>query len=214
MTLATATQPRKLDSLPSLGAAWEVVMANPAVFIGGFLVVMLILTVAGFTYVGPLVLAGPLLFGLYVTTLKQLRTGQVEFGDVFGGFQQFLPAFLLGLVVSVFSSVGFFLCVIPGILVTIIYLPAYCILHDQSEKDFWQAMETARQAVMADFGSWALLFLLILVLNLVGAIPCGLGLIVTFPLSVVMITMAYEKAFGGPGTAPADASVAPPPPPA
>ena len=43
-----------------------------------------------------------------------------------------------------------------------------------------------------------LLILALAAINLVGAIPCGLGLLVTMPVSVIALTYAYRVLTGGP----------------
>lgn len=63
---------------------------------------------------------------------------------------------------------------------------------------FWPAMETSRKLVMKQwFGIFLLLFLLTLI-NILGFIPCGLGLIVTVPLTSCVIAAAYESIVGLP----------------
>jgi uncharacterized membrane protein len=54
-------------------------------------------------------------------------------------------------------------------------------------------MEASREKVMGNLGQWVILFLALLALNIVGAIPCGLGLLVTAPMSAVALGLAYDR---------------------
>lgn len=62
--------------------------------------------------------------------------------------------------------------------------------------EFWAAMEASRKTVTHQwFGIFGLLFVLGLV-NFAGACLCGLGLLVTVPLSYGVIVAAYNNIFG------------------
>ncbi len=86
----------------------------------------------------------------------------------------------------------------------------YLVLLDTG-LDFWGAMEASRKKVMENFGQWVVLGLLLMVLNILGSIPCGLGLLVTMPMSLVIICLAYDQATANTAAA-APAEDMPPPP--
>ena len=62
--------------------------------------------------------------------------------------------------------------------------------------EFWPAMEASRKVT---FRVWIKVFVLVLlmgIINLVGAIPCGLGLFFTIPLCYSAMMYGYEDLFG------------------
>ena len=72
--------------------------------------------------VSGLLLGGPLVTGYYIAVLRLRNNGRVEFADLFKGFDQFRPLFLLNLLVSAVVLLGFMLLVIPGIYFSVSYL--------------------------------------------------------------------------------------------
>lgn len=189
-----------------LSRSGEVFKNNLGPLLGATLVMWVILGVSGVIYIGPLVLAGPLTLGLYKMVQAALRGQPVEFGDLFSGFQKFLPAFLANLIITVFSAIGMIFCIIPGLLIGILYIPTYLFILDDN-LEFWNAMEASRKMVMNNFGQWIILALVLFVLNLAGALVCCIGMAVTMPISMIAIAIAYtlerEAASGTtPGSSP------------
>lgn len=174
-----------------IASSWDPMIANAGPIIGGSALVMIISVAAGSIPFAPLLIQGPLAYGLYVVALGAVRGRKVEFPEIFSGFQRFVPAFIAGLLIGVFTAIGMLCCIVPGIIVSILYLPAYLYMIDEG-LDFWPAMEKSRTVVWENFGQWLLLMLAIMGLNLIGAVCCGVGLFITIPLTLVAIAKAYE----------------------
>jgi uncharacterized membrane protein len=164
---------------------WELFKANPGLFLGIGLVGVLI------NSVGSIVTSGPIQVGWAHCALKQRRTGKFEFADMFEGFQNFLPAFLAGLLVMVFTCIGIALCIIPGIIVAALYCLTWFFIADK-KMDYWPAMETSRKIVWDNFGGFFWLLFLLFLLNILGAICCYVGIFVTMPVSFCAMALAYE----------------------
>ena len=75
---------------------------------------LLVMVVAG---VSAGLLAGPMVVGYMRMIERESRGELVQIGDVFRGFDDFVPAFVAGLISSLVVSLGFMLCFIPGLLV-------------------------------------------------------------------------------------------------
>jgi len=181
-----------------ISRSWSLFTASMVPLLGAFVIAALVVGAAGgLTYVGGYILSGPFALGLFKMALDTSRGKKIEFGDLFYGFQHFLPAFLMGLVINIFTTIGMILCILPGLFVAIIYLPAFCFLYDD-RRDFWPAMEDSRQFVMANLGQWAVLFIVVFALNIVGALACGVGIFITGPLSILMVAQAYDIQRGVP----------------
>jgi len=102
---------------------------------------------------------------------------------------------LTGLVSGLLTMLGLILCIIPGIYVAVCWMFAVPAVMDQ-KLAFWDGMELSRKTVSP---KWFQFFLLMLVSGLVavaGVLACGVGLVVTIPLSIGMIAYAYEDTFG------------------
>lgn len=62
-------------------------------------------------------LLGPMIVG-YMRLIKiQEDGGTPQIGDVFKGFDDFVPALLAGLVSGILVAIGFMLCILPGLLI-------------------------------------------------------------------------------------------------
>jgi hypothetical protein len=141
------------------------------------------------------VIAPALTAGYYFVAFQLARGRSAVFGDFFQGFNKFLPIFLTALVSGILIAIGFVLLILPGIYLIVAYLFAQPLVIDKGA-DFWQAMETSRQLITKKWFSFFGLLLLIFLLNFVGAIPLGLGLLITIPFSVCIIAAAYEDIVG------------------
>lgn len=141
------------------------------------------------------VIAPALTAGYYFVAFQLARGRDAVFGDFFQGFNKFLPIFLTALVAGILTAIGFVLLILPGIYLAVAYLFAQPLVIDKSA-DFWQAMETSRKLITKKWFSFFGLLLLIALLNMAGAIVLGIGLLVTVPLSVCIISAAYEDIVG------------------
>lgn len=176
------------------GASWRAATGQVgAMFLIGIVHLLVVGAVNG-AGIG-IILLGPLLAGLYYTIQRGLNTGTYEIGDLFKGFSVFLPAMVAGLLISIFSFVGFLACILPGIIVYWMYQMTFLFMIDR-RMDFWPSMEASRKLYFANFWSLTVLYLLAGIINLVGALACYVGLFFTFPLTVIMTTLAYERLVG------------------
>ncbi|WP_435736326.1 hypothetical protein V5D56_16245 [Cellulosimicrobium sp. PMB13] len=102
-----------------------------------------------------------------------------------------LAAFL----VTILATIGLVLCILPGIAVVIFSAFVYYFTLDQGQ-DAISAIRSSWSLVAKNFGSVFLLLLALFGINILGAIPCGLGLFVTIPLSYVAVAFAYRRLVG------------------
>jgi uncharacterized membrane protein len=177
-----------------LSRSWKLYTGNLGVFLGGFVIIAVILGAANYALLaGTIVLQGPLMLGLYSAALKEVRGGHSEMGELFNGFQRFMPAFMVNLILSIFATIGFVLCVLPCFFVVILYMPLFCLLADDTTSDWWGTMERTRALVMDNLGQWLILGLVLIALNVAGALACGVGVFVSAPLSILAVALAYEQ---------------------
>ena len=96
---------------------------------------------------------------------------------------------IASLVVGVLTFVGFILCVIPGILVAFFTSYTLYFLMDRQELGAMDAIRASFDFTRNNAANVILWFLLSLVAWFVGALLCGIGLIVAVP--VILIGTAY-----------------------
>lgn len=126
--------------------------------------------------------------GILRIALRQVRGETVRIGDLFHGGARFWP--LMGFwVLSVAAvSIGLGLCLIPGLLLTALLLPAPALI--AGGDDVFQAIG---RSLTGMYRGWAAAIGLLLVMSgllALGLLPCGLGLFVTQPLFWLLIAVA------------------------
>jgi len=178
---------------------WEIFSGYMGGFIGFMFIVWLINVFLNFIpVIGSLAgfaISGPLSAGYYIVAFKRMKGQQVEFGDFFLGFNQFLPLFLAVLVMTIFIALGSIALILPGIYLFISYLLVIPTIVDR-KLDFWEAMEASRKVITRKWFSFFLLGFLIFLLNVAGMLALFIGLIFTIPWSTIILAAAYEDIFG------------------
>lgn len=174
---------------------WELVKGNIPLAVGGSALVWLAMGVAGAIYVGSII-AGVLVGGLFWLFLKLIRGQPTTIADSFAGFSMaFVPLLLGGLVSGLLECLGFLLCVLPGIYLSVAWVFAVPLIIDK-QMDFWAAMECSRKVVHRH---WWKMFGFILVCGLLacaGMIACIVGVFFTGAMAMAALSYAYEDIFG------------------
>ncbi len=147
------------------------------------------------------ILAGPMMVGLILVTLRLLDKSEPKPapGDVFQGFNYFIPAFLFAVV---WGIVFFVLSMIPflGLLLVLAggtFLMFGLFLIADKKMEFWTASMTSFEKVKTNFFPFLGLFVVSYIIGGIGIILCGIGVILTFPIYVCIISVAYREAFAG-----------------
>lgn len=84
---------------------------------------------------------------------------------------------------------------LPGIYFSVAYTFAIPLVVDR-QFEFWPAMETSRKIITRNWIGIFGLLLVIGIINMVGVCLCGIGLLVTAPLSACVIVVAYRNIVG------------------
>ena len=172
-----------------ISAGWSIVTADLA----NYVVLALIFVVLN--SIVPIILQGPLIVGFHVYTMKRILGRQGEIGDIFKGFNFFVPALVASLAILLFTGLGSLLCVIPGLVVAAMYKFTYLFIVDK-RMDFWPAMQASHNIVKGDYFGFTMFLLLAALVNVLGALCCIVGILVTIPLTFAAITVAYQEIVG------------------
>jgi uncharacterized membrane protein len=103
---------------------------------------------------------------------------------------------LAGLIVGVITTIGFFLCVIPGLLASIMLIFTVVALLDRNLSAV-DAVKTSFETSKANFGNAFLTWLVGVAIIFAGALLCGIGLLVAVPVAALFLVFAWRRITGG-----------------
>ena len=172
-----------------ISAGWDLIKGDWVPFVLMALVFLVV------TNCVPIVLQGTMMAGFHIACIRKMMSGRAEVGDLFKAFSYFGATLLAFLVITVFTFLGLLLCFIPGLVVAAMYLFTYLFIVDK-KMEFWPAMQASHALVRKDYFGFSLFLLTLLLINLVGALACFVGVLVTLPLSYGAITAAYRDLVG------------------
>ena len=136
-----------------------------------------------------------LLGGLITMCLNQLRGQQVEVAQLFSVKHLWQPLLISGLLVGLLTMLGSILLIIPGIYLAIAYGLVNWIIIEQPGVTFWEAMEGSRKIITQHWFKFFGLGIVLGLINMVAAIPLGIGLFWTAPLTYLAMGTVYRKIF-------------------
>ena len=154
-------------------------------------------------------LAGPMLAGLALITLQLLdrRDPAPEAGQVFKGFDYFLQSFLFVVVWGIGILIGsLILGVIPviGQLASIAFVYAAqaflmfgMFLIVDREMDWLPASTESINIVKSNFWPFFGLSAIAGIIGSIGAIACGIGVVITIPIQGCILAVTYRDVFDG-----------------
>jgi hypothetical protein len=170
-----------------LGAGWELVTAD----FGNYLLISLIF----FLLNGVPFLQGALVAGFHIYTMKKLVRRPAGVGDIFKGFNFFLPTLIVSILIGILTFIGFLLLIIPGLIVAAMYKFTYLFIVDK-RMDFWEAMQASHAVVRQDYFGFVMFLVLAFLVNVLGFCCLLVGLLVTVPMTFAAITVAYSEIVG------------------
>ncbi len=128
------------------------------------------------------ILIAPLSVGYMKGIIMAQEQGRpFQIGDIFSGFNDFVPSLVVLILGVIIVCIGFALCFIPGLLVMSI-LPAAFYLVAAGEKDGVNAIKKAWKAMLANMIPALIALIILSVLSSLGVVLCFIGLIFTLPL--------------------------------
>ena len=170
-------------------AGWEIVTSDFWMFVLMALVFFIINTAL------PLFLQGPLMVGFHFACMRKMISGRLDVGDLFKGFNFFVPAFLAMVVISVFTFLGSLFCIIPGLVIAAMYQFTYLFIFDK-KLEFWPAMQASHELVKKDYFGFTLFIFVLGLLVFAGALFCLVGILFTLPIYFAAVTAAYKDLVG------------------
>jgi uncharacterized membrane protein len=159
------------------------------------IVVTLLIAIVGSFSFG--LLYGPMIAGYMRMIKAEEEGGSPQIGDVFKGFDDFVPAFVAAFLGGIAVSIGMMLCVIPGLLIMALPVTATYLVA-MGEKDGINALKRAWAVIKENLIASALCALVLGIIGSLGAILCGVGMLITLPITFIgMYYMAKQLTDGG-----------------
>lgn len=194
------SKPIHFDIDKALKRGWELFKAQPGILIGytvlviGFSIAASLL-MGDFSSIFSLFVGPALTAGYYLLGNRISRNDSVEFMDSFEGFRFWFPVVVVSLVTGLLTILGAILLILPGIYLGVAYTFAMPMVIFGGY-EFWTAMELSRKLITKIWWRFFLFLLLILLINLVGALFLLVGLLVAIPTSYMIIYAAFEELSG------------------
>jgi uncharacterized membrane protein len=178
---------------------FDIFKKNPGNFIAFILVMFVINLGLGLIPVAGSIAAlliNPCMYaGLILVARKMDRGESTEFGDFFSGFNYFTQLFVGSLIVGIFVAIGMIFLVIPGIYLAVAW-SFFSLFIIFANKEFWPAMEYSRKLINKEWFAFLGFFIILILINLAGAICLGVGLLVTIPATLIAVFAAYDDIVG------------------
>lgn len=213
-------QPRGTVSMDVIGEAWQKVSANLGPWIGASAIYLLVTIVfqviqtrlqGGGSNGAPqasilsLVISIASIFvtqfligGMMRMAINTVRTGTADLSLLFSAGNVVLSLVGAAFVTGIAVGIGFLLCIVPGVIAAIGLSMVTPLIVD-GRAGAIGALGESWNAVKPHLGGAFVLFLVLFLIMIASAIPCGLGLLVSIPLIQVAIALVYRDLFGGGG---------------
>ncbi len=128
--------------------------------------------------------------GLIRVALKVTRGEEVDVADLFKT-DQLGPYIGASILFGIMVAVGLIFCVVPGVILAVIYgFYGYVILEHGA--GVGEGFSRAAEITKGQRGTVFLLGLAFVGINLLGALACGAGLLVSYPITIVAGGCAYR----------------------
>ncbi len=170
---------------------WKLVMDDWLTFAAMIFIWVAISAVPYVGWIASLFISGPIMVGIWRAILARIDGRKPTVGMMFDGFDRFLDAFLATILVGFLVGVGYCLFLIPGVILTIIWIFTIPILAE-TKLGFWRAMD---ESVALTKGYRMELFLLGLasaLILLLGLLACCIGVFVAWPVVYMAFGLAYR----------------------
>jgi uncharacterized membrane protein len=141
-------------------------------------------------------IVGAALQSAYIGGMLDIANGQeVSIGSFFRP-RNIGNVIIAGLIVGIVTTIGFFLCIIPGLIASIMLMFTLVVLLDRNLSPV-DAVKASFDLSKNNFGNVIIAWLVLIVTFLVGALLCGVGLLVAAPVATLVLVYTYRILSGG-----------------
>ena len=151
----------------------------------------------GFKFLSPLGIISLLISGFISTGLCKYLLNFVnpmvdeDFGDIFSYGKYFFKLLGLHVIITVLTFIGFFLLVIPGVIIIYVYSQSFYIMAENPELSITECMKKSRELMSGHKGELFLLHLSFLGWIILAVLTLGIGFLWLNPYMKVTETYYY-----------------------
>jgi uncharacterized membrane protein len=131
--------------------------------------------IPGIGGIAALILSGPITLGLTIFFIKVASGEQAEVGNLFDGFNNFVPAMVLYLWMMLWVFLWTLLLIIPGIIKSLSYSMSFYVLADDPQISFREALNVSKRMTMGYKGRIFLLGLSFIGWAILACLTLGIG---------------------------------------
>lgn len=142
-----------------------------------------------------LVVGGVIASAQYVGMLGIADGRPTEIGSFFKP-RNIGPMILLTVILGILVSIGYVLCVLPGLVVALFVIFAPLLLIDRNLSPI-DAIKASIDIVKANVGQVILVWLVAGLVAMAGVLACGVGVLVSAPVASLMLVYTYRRLSGG-----------------
>ena len=130
--------------------------------------------------------------GYLVMQVKAAREQPAEFGDLFAGGRFFLRLLMSSLLFGLVVIIGTLACIIPGLLLALMFWPFAHVLVDQ-DRSVFECLSRAKELTEGNWGSMFIVLIFAFACLIAGYFACGFGLIFAIPYTQILYAVAYDR---------------------
>lgn len=176
--------------------AWQMFLKQPVLSAAYTMLIISLQLMAAvylgkFAFIFALFVAPPLYSGFYLAANRINLGMPVIYPDFFKGFSFYIPIFSIWLIGQILFTLGLFAFIVPGIYLAVGY--SFSVLMALfGGFDFWTALEESRKLITVRWWKFFVFTLILIVINLLGIVTLGLGLLVTVPVTFYATYILFE----------------------
>lgn len=110
---------------------------------------------------------------------------------------EIVPIIILGILLSIGTTIGIILCVLPGIVFAVLTMFAMVFLVDQKLSPI-ESIKASYNLVTSKLGESILTVLVLAGVTILGFLACCVGLLVAMPVTQIAYVYAYRRLQGQP----------------
>jgi hypothetical protein len=129
--------------------------------------------------------------GIYLGALRVMDGQSFSLGQLFEGYSK-MQVVLASIFISVATGIATVLCYLPGVLIAFLTSYTLFFIVDQ-QLEAAEAIAESVKMVWHNFGKALLFFILAAIVLIIGALLCGVGLLVAVPVVVFGAAYTYRR---------------------
>jgi len=137
----------------------------------------------------------PFMAGIIMLGIRRSVNLPINFSMAFGYFSYTLPLIIVAILMTILTTIGFILLIIPGLYLSFAYFLAIPLVVEKNLGP-WQALESSRKAITHHWFKVFFTYILMGFIYMISIIPLGIGLIWTLPMMVNVSGILYRIMFG------------------